>query len=102
MASSALERCTVIEAVMSFLLTVTEVRKQVQADSGVRGFTLLEHVGALLPYQRVPAADHHCGCSPEVVGAGSFPHTLAESARLMPDTASPLPLSMGAHTGLIS
>lgn len=36
--------------------------------------------------------------------AGLYPSdfTLAESARLMPDTASPLPASVGAYAGLIS
>lgn len=55
-----------------------------------------------MPDRRVPAAVDHCGCDPEDVGAGSFPLTLAESARLMPDNASPLPAPVGAYAGLIS
>jgi len=49
-----------------------------------------------------PAAVDHWGCGPEYFGAASLPLTLAESARLMPVTASPLPASAGAHAGLIS
>ena len=55
-----------------------------------------------MPGRRVPAAVDHCGCGPEGVGAASFLIALAESARLMPDTASPLSAPMGAYAGLIS
>ena len=50
----------------------------------------------------VDAAPAHCGCTPESAGAASTAFTLAESARLMPDTASPLPAPAGAYAGLIS
>jgi hypothetical protein len=48
--------------------------------------------------------NRHCCCKPQEVGAASaqFSFPLAESARLMPVTASPLPGYPGAIAGLIS
>lgn len=45
-----------------------------------------------------------CCCKPQEVGAASVPFysPLAESARLMPVTASPMPAHAGALAGLIS
>ena len=45
-----------------------------------------------------------CRCKPQEVGAASvqFNSPLAESARLMPVTASPMPAHAGANTGHIS
>lgn len=47
---------------------------------------------------------HHCCCYSHEVGAASAPFNspLAESARLMPVTASPMPAHPGAIAGLIS
>jgi hypothetical protein len=46
----------------------------------------------------------HCCCNPQEFGAASaqFNFPLAESARLMPVTASPMPAHAGALAGLIS
>lgn len=49
-----------------------------------------------------PAPAGHCNCSLRETGAASHPRTLAESARLMPVTASPLPAHASTYAGPIS